>query len=319
MTIRHFTLALLPAAALAAEPTLVKGAGGIEDKRLHATASLSTSVGQATFVQNDNADNPSVGQSLSLGPSYTLTDKLTLGLGWSIGWEYTNPDPPGNTTGRRYSPSDISGSISHSELWSDDVTGLSLSGSLRAIAPTSFESRGANTLTNVSASPKLAKSFGDKLSLTYGLGFTKYFPLTEAKGSTGTKVDDDGIPLCLDSEREGGGCQGGLNTNFTISNTIGASYTFTDKLSGSLSLGLAHGWKIAPEGVSWTEQRRLDSTSGSLEVSYTIDETYSISGGISSGQPALDERGSRPRFPLFDFETPANGFTTFGVTLSGKI
>ena len=84
-----------------------------------------------------------------------------------------------------------------------------------------------------------------------------------------------------------------------------------------VGIAIRQRFRDAPEGGSWTRQHS-ESTEGSLSVSYALNDTYNVSGGISSGQPALDDRGSRPRFPLFDFESPANGFTTFGVTLSGR-
>lgn len=310
MTIRHSTLALLlPTVALAAEPTLLKSAGGIEEKRLHATASLSTSVGQATFVAHDDADNPTVAQSLSLGPSYSLTDKLTLGLGWSLGWEYTHPD---NDTGRPYSPSDISGSISHSDIWSSEGLGLRLSGSLRAIAPTSFESRFARTVTNLTGSLNLSRAFlGDRLTLSYGPSVTKYLATRDTRPDVNCRFTPQG--------QAAEPCETpGMNNNFAHGHSLGVGYKFTDKLSGSLGITIRQRFKNATEGGSWTRQHS-ESTDGSLGVSYTLSETYSVSGGISSGQPALDGRSSRPRFPFADFETPANGYTTFGVTLSGRI
>jgi hypothetical protein len=323
MTLLRAAFSLLaPAVALAQGAVAATTAS--EEERLHASVSLSNTVGIATFVADDHADNPYFAQSLSIGPSYQLADKQTLGLGWSLGYEYTSPD---NETGRRYSPSDIGASLSHSELWSNQPTGLKLSGSLRAIVPTSFESRASNTITNVTASPSLSKSFGERLSLSYTFGFTKYFPTTEYRGTTGSKFDDDGVALCLDSkDRAGSGCMGGLNNNFSISNSLGLSYKFTDKLSGSLGIGLSRAWKLAPNGEvgdsgepSFTRQGGLYQTTGSLSASYAVNETYSVSGGIFTGQPALDSRQSRPRFPLFDFETPANGFTSFGLTVTGKI
>lgn len=313
---RHLIVGLLliPTLASAQVPRtlLEEGQEGFSgERKLRAIVSLSNSLGLATFVADDNADNPYFAQSVSIGPYYRLTDRLSLGLGWSLGWEYTAPD---RQNGRRYSPSDVSGRLSHSRLWGSDPLGLTLSGSLRAIAPTSFESRAANTVTNLTASPSLTKSLGSRLRLSYTFSFTKYLPYRQHRGDDETLYDDDGIPYCFGEE-----CRGGQNRNFSLHNSVGLSYQFTDKLVGLMSFGIAHGWSFAPEGGSWTNQRGLDSTSGSLGLSYAINETYSVSGGISSGQPALDLRGSRPRFPFADFETPANGFTSFGLTLTGKI
>jgi len=324
MSLERCALLLLAPALASAQSAISGVASAPAEEKLHASVSLSNSLGIATFVADDHADNPYFAQSLSIGPSYSLTDKLTFGLGWSLGWEYTAPE---SENGRRYAPSDISGSLSHSELWNDAWSGLKLSGSLRAIAPTSFESRASNTITNLTVSPSLSKSFGERLSLSYTFAFTKFFVATEYKGSTGSQYGDDGIANCLDSEREGSGCQGSsLNNNFSISNSLGLSYKITDKLSGSLGFGLARGWKLAPNGTvgtseegSWTKQGGDYRMTGSLSASYAVNQTYSVSGGIFTGQPALDSRQSRPRFPLFDFETPANGFTSFGLTISGKI
>jgi long-subunit fatty acid transport protein len=329
MTSRQLlAMLVVPLGAGAAEPTISKSDGKV-DQPLHASIALSTIVGEATFVANRDTNDAVVAQSVSLGPSYRLTDHVSVGLGWSLGWEYTTPDgPPGAPVNRRYSPSDISGSISHSDLWSDHRSGLRLSGSIRAIAPTSFESRQNHTITNVTVSPSLSRAFlKDRLTLSYGFGFTKYFPAQATRGFVGCADDPSFLhppgqeQPSTDSQRCGGG---GMNTNFSISNSLGGSYKFTDKLSGSIGIGLSRAWKFTPDGPVGSSGEPgltggLWQTTGDLSMSYAINDTYSVSGGVSSGQPALDSRQSRPRFPLFDFETPANGFTTFGVTLSGRI
>jgi len=305
---------VIPALAQAqplGDPSKLVESSAVPEKRLSAFVALSNSLGLATFVADDKADNPYFAQSVSIGPRYSLAPRLTLGLGWSLGWEYTAPE---RQSGRRYSPSDVSGSISHSELWGSEPLGLKLSGSLTAIAPTSFESRANNTVTNLTASPSLIKSLGDRLRLSYTFSFTKYLPYRQHGGDDQTLYDDDGILLCADDN-----CRSGQNRNFSLRNAVGLSYQFTDKLTGLLRLGISHAWSFAPEGGSWTNQRALDATSGSIGVSYAVNETYTVSGGVSSGQPALDSRGVRPRFPFADFESPANGFTSFGLTITGKI
>ena len=76
-----------------------------------------------------------------------------------------------------------------------------------------------------------------------------------------------------------------------------------------------------------TKQNFMDSTSGAIFYSYDIpDKALGISDyvntnlslSLSSAQPAWTFDGKSLRFPFWDFISPNNNFSSFGVSLGAN-
>lgn len=333
---RIFTFGTLAALNMGAAPSTSVSAEAEAPKKLTTTLSLSNEVGSGTFVENDYSDDPYFGQSLSISPKYQLVDKVSASASWSLGWELTMP---GNSTGRRYTPSDVSLKLSHSSLYRDSrYSGVNLTGSVGAIVPTSYEARFNHTITNLTFTPGLSRAFiGDKLSLSYSFSFTKYLPSAEGKGFSPDPAEqaqsEDDFGNLIVPCREGSSCAvaGGLNNNYGVKNSFSISYAWTEKLSTSISAGISNTFKYevndSPYGdpvlydddVEPRSRGRSDTTSGSVDASYQVNDIFSVSVGAASSQSALEEDRDGLRFPWWDFKSPAKNYSQIYASVSAAL
>lgn len=292
---------------------------------------LTSAVGSGTLVANPYSDNPYVDTALSFRPVFSLDEHQSLSLSWGFSFEYTQPD---NAEGRRYVPEDVSLSYAHRSLWTNEATGLRLGGMARILLPTSYESRFNGTLFNALAGPTLSRSFfGEKLSLSLASRFVKYFPRSPNRGlsrddpRTDTGPAPAGSSFTLPSaycRDEAAFCSGGsLNANYAFHNTVSGSYALNDKLSLSASFGIRNVFKFAvPEEHADPDLPRVgrsDLTVGELSLSWQMLPRLGLSGGVSSTQPALTADNRALRFPLYDFVSPANNFTTWFLSLEATL
>lgn len=294
---------------------------------------LDHTVGQGTFV------NPAyyalATGTLALVPSYAFklrSVKLSASASLSLSWEYSLPD---NLNGRRVDYSDLRFSLAAPVLYKEKWTGITVSPSIGATVPISLSSWNASTLTVLSGTLALARSFS-RFDVGYRFAIARGFhgnPLIAQRASDAT--DAQGNRLCLFRPGETLCTPFGTNTQLSLSNRLEASYQATQKLSVGLGLGLLNAFRypISEEAVDAYTPRTVDSNgalvarqvgrydrlSASLSASYTLTDQLSLSGGVSTDGPPKTKDGQRFRFPFYDFVSPADNLTTFSVTLSALL
>lgn len=294
--------------------------------------SLDHSMGQGTLVAPEYSSY--VAGALVIAPSYgfNVRDfKLSASARASVGWEYTLPD---SATGRRITYSDIRLGLAAPALYKESFTGISVSPSIGLSVPISLESLHASTITVVSANVGLSRAFGN-LSLKYRLGASRGIHGSGQRLESRSNARDpfgNLIFLCRTDEEFCGTT--GNNTAWSLSNSLGADYQVTEKLSVSASLGVSNSWKYAvvdeadeftPKAldsngnpVAHAGMGRGDRLSGSLGVSYAITDRYSVSAGMGTEGPPKTKDNKNFRFPFFDFVSGPDNLTSYSVTFSAN-
>jgi hypothetical protein len=228
--------------------------------------------------------------------------------------------------------------LSARKLYEGPRSKIKIGGSLRAVIPTSYETRYQNTITILSPGVSASRPFefgrpdkeGKKWELVLSLGtsFSKYFQTSIYRGSgpgdtTGCRAgvsNGNSAGSAADSDR----CGGPINANFSFTTSANAGLS-RGRYSLSSTLILINQFRYAAGDSAFTAMNaetrgRNDATWGLLSVGYKINDYLSASAGLSSYQPALDSRYRYPRFPFFDFSgTNANNFTQVFVGVNGTL
>jgi hypothetical protein len=289
------------------------------------SAEASTYVGSGSFYAS-GYHNSYASIALFLRPSYALGTRYKLALRARIyaEEEFTSPDTP---NGRRFYPYDPWVWLSADNLHKFERSKIRIGGAVRTILPLSYESRYENMLFAVGAGPNVNREFefgqvsDDKqkwtLRLTWALMGMKYFHSSPYRGSgpgdtSGCLAPSGGGAAGVtgggggagSAGSEGDHCGGPANTSYAIGNSL-LGILGHAKWSLMMSLYLANTVKYAfPADVMTADNGALtgrsDTSWGIVALSYELRPHISLSGGISSLQPALDSRYRYPRFPFWD-------------------
>ncbi|HET6283616.1 MAG TPA: hypothetical protein VFH73_21860 [Polyangia bacterium] len=314
-----------------------------QDKFAGSFVDLTSYVGSGTFYVSDYR-NPYVSTALFIRPTYKLGTKYELSLNARVYLEeeFTQPDNP---TGRRFSPLDSWVWLSARNLYTAPRSKIRISGVLRGLLPTSYESLYANTITVLTAGLSASRAFefgrpdkeGKKWELALSLGstFGKYLQTSIYRGNgpgdtSGCRAGQS-LPAggtALGGEISGAAsdrCGGPLNTNFAVTSSANVGLSRGRYSLGGTLLLINQFRYAAPDNDALTaayanHRGRSDATWGIISVGYKINDHLSASAGLSSYQPALDSRYQYPRFPFFDFSgTNANNFTQVFVGVNGTL
>ncbi|HEX3695889.1 MAG TPA: hypothetical protein VH374_10905 [Polyangia bacterium] len=300
--------------------------------------------GSGSFYTSGYSD-PYVATAFYVRPTIKLGTKRELTV-WGRGYleyEYTKPDNP---NGRRYNPLDTWLGLSARNLYTEAHSKIRLAGLVRAILPTSFESRFQHMVVGLSAGLSVNRLFqfgtpdpaGKKWELAVSLGsaFTKFIQTSKYRGafagdSTGclaSNLNTSGGLVGAGSEGSAASstdhCGGPLNTNFGFTSSLGAALIRRRVSLGVTMIVINQFAYAVPEdqfaATATINRGRSDFTWGLISLGYDITDHLGVSLGLSSYQPALDSTYNHPRFPFFDFSGPnANNFTQAFVGVSGTI
>jgi hypothetical protein len=305
-------------------------------------AELSTYVGSGSFYTSGYRD-PYVSNALNLRPMLMLNEKYKLNLNARIyiEEEYTTPD---TSNARRFYPLDSWLVLHAKNLYTAPRAKITFGGSLRATAPTSYESRYAHLITNLSVGAGATRPFefgrpdaqGKRWNLILSLSgaATKSLRTSETRGNF--PGDTTGCRLAGPAGYNGGGggapdtdrCGGPLNTSYTFT-TAGTAILTRGKWSFTTMLVVINDFKYEIDPVttalivSQTNQvprGRNDWTWGIVSVGYDLTEHLGLAVGVASYQPALDSRYQHVRFPFFDFNGGnANNYTQAFLSVTGTL
>jgi hypothetical protein len=302
-------------------------------------AEVDTYVGSGSFYTSGYRD-PYVANSFYLRPTFQLGTRynLTVNARVYVEKEYTLPDNP---NARSWTPYDSWLFLTAKNLYTMPRAKVKFSGTLRAVFPTSFESRYAHLVTALGAHGVASRGWelgrpdaqGKRWQLiaTLGTGVTKAIRTSALRGEfpgdtsgcrTAGPTGYAGAAGAADTDR----CGGPLSMSWGVS-TSGTIALSRGRYSLSTTLIVINEFKysIDPQTAEMIVQNtntnvvtgRSDITWGLIALGYDLTDHFSLSLGIASMQPALDSRYRYLRFPFFDFSGPnANNFTQvfFGVT-----
>ena len=287
-----------------------------------ASASLTGSVGQGTFVADDYARNEFGAYSVGLGVGYSFKDSTLLSLGWGFNQELTQSDL--TTKNQQVIVNDLTLSARR-RLFTIPGINTQFIVRPRLTFPTSLISR-AQTLN-------LAATLG--LQLLYP---SKYVMVSLAsslrknwhRSTTSTVSNGDGLPVIQPRNADeisvsGGYSTGNRNPSASLSSSLAVILLPTTHLYVSVSYSLINVWSYpTPEdeftaGNAQAGTGRLDLGGGGIEVGYQFSPVknipgtpiFSIAAGVSTFSQPKSADGQRFRFPFFDFDGPASNRTTF--------
>ena len=303
---------------------------------VHATASLTSSLGSGTFVISPN--NPTFEQTLTLNPLFSW-DAWTVLVNQRIGLEWTNSE---NTTyARQLDLSDTVVGVRWSGLRLPEQ-GMMLLISAGYQVPISMQSRWVGSLGTPTLGARGIWNINSINLSSYaavGAGYSILSPGLAAayQRSVPAKPYADRVfgtttpATCNprnDTELTNYGClQGGLPTEFRWNATMGTNWSFGD---GAFALGMDLGYNqgfsafIGPDdeftaGNAVPGLVPRQSTSGNLSLSWIPQQWLYVTGGFFSMQPAFTADGKWLRFPLWDFVSPYSNFSSIYLDLTVAI
>ena len=330
---RAFAKISLALIALMATPALSQvqlqqqaaGDNVVERMPVHAWIGLTNSVGSGTFATKAFF-NPTVQTQLSLTP-------MIMWKGWqllvnqSIGFEWTDAD--GNTNPHQLELSDTSIGLRNLALLRFPDAKLSLWPSVGYAVPISLASRNAGSLGTFTAGLRANWAGLSDYGLTIFGGVNGGYTALNGNnsGSQGQEVKPIGdITPVTCNTRNGSeiGNYACLDGNLPSVSRWGASvgawwfYLLDGNLGFSANFGYNQSFSVA---TGKDDDLKAEHAFAGLvprqNMSSDISATYMpvgwlwLSLGASTAQPFLSADGNRMRFPIWDFESASNNFSSF--------
>lgn len=307
------------------------------------TLDITSYVGSGSFYSSGYHD-PYVATAFYLKPVFNLGTKRDLSIYARayLELEYTKEDNP---EARRENPLDSWLVLNARNLYTEARSKVRLGGALRAILPTSYESRYQHMVVGLSAGLNANRSFefgqpdpaGKKWRVGVSLGETasKFIQTSKYRGDYPGDTTNCRVSGNVSSGQVGAGtdvgapagsdhCGGPLNPNYSFTSSVNATLT-RRRVSLSMTLIVINQFQYSvpadqASALHGVATGRTDVTWGLISLGYDLTDHLSIAVGLSSYQPALDSTYSHLRFPFFDFSGPnANNFTQAFAGVSGTI
>jgi hypothetical protein len=290
----------------------------------HFDITLSTSAGSGFF---SNPWNPTFGNSLNLNPSWDLSKNWRLSLSQDAEIEWTDGD--GVAFARQPGIADTVLGLSYSgkQLREKGFT-WGVTTSYRA--PVSLSSRNVGSLGAIGLrlNTKFAHNDSGIGLRLFGLGglsiinpeLSQRYADVEASPYVDRTYGSITPRSCItrgDNDLAGFAC----GTIPRIGNyRVGVGFDWQPKDSPwsagiDLSFGQAFSYYNSPNDALKAENAvagigSRESTSGDIHVGYSVTDWLSLSLGAASSQPLMNAAYTAPRFPLWDFVTPYNNFSS---------
>lgn len=296
---------------------------GTDDNAFLLNASLSTFVGQGTFVQGEGG-NSSVVSQLTLSPSYRI-GRISLFARQTVSWEWTDPDNP---SGRQFDALDTSLGILVPFSIKTIDTRVQLVSGIRL--PVSYASRAQGLYGGLFVGATAVYRTPLKgLQLVLGLAgqVNGSAESLRADGADSTFDDRTLGPINVTScyaragEDQAAAC-GAIPSIAQLSGRLALTYLVGDF---SFVIGLSVISQIqgdlGPDDELTAEAARTGVnattfTSGTVSANYVATRWLIIGLGISSFQPIQTADGQGVRFPFWNFSGENNNFSSIFLATS---
>lgn len=334
-----------------------------DGKKWSVGARVSSSVGQGTFVNVAN-DNPYYDPSCTdpivqgcVGDARSAYDRASLSFGVNAGYRLDDFNFGTSISARKsltrggstQRPRDMRigdlGLSAGYKGYTFESIGVSISPGISASLPTSLSSQFATRVLGTNLSVGISRTFLDRLNLSLGVGVGKDFHRSTIPGFNEAKWDEEDEFEFLDGNRpesivyrSGENVRGivfvdGVNTEWSLSTSLSASFALYKKLSFAASYNFGTYWTYAvsredhplygdvdPEIEGFNDGRGVgQSVSTSVGLSYPIelgDFGLNLSAGIGTGTAPKTDDNRSFKFPFWNFSgAAANGSALrFGIS-----
>jgi len=284
---------------------------------------LESTVGQGTFVADENARNSLVVWGASIAPGYRPTDELMLSVYAKVIQEVTDSDV--DTQRQQLQLLDVNLRSDYA-LGTIPVAEIKTAVGLWLYLPTSRVSQFESLNLGAAARLVMQRELGEHFALDYLGIFRKNFheyesPVVDASQSSPPPV----------FARRGGGedLAGSLvavginNVSFYVYNLLALSWIPNKTWYVLIGYGMYNQFTYAsferdalssPYAEAGRGQR--DTTLGVIEVGYALDKRFGFSAGITTVSTPKSEDNQSFRFPFYDFEGSARNFSLFYVDMT---
>lgn len=308
-------------------------------------ASLYTNLGVGTFVANQHARNPYVGQTLMVEPAYVVRFAPSFAVRLSarqfLDWEFTKAD---NNSGRQFNYTDtlLGGSAL---LYKIPTAEVMLWGAFRMPVPISRQSQAATLITAVQPSVGASRSFDFavtdawhmSLNVRYDFGMRKNFHRSTVPGfanSNDPSKNTSGAvglaPTVLarsdDPVIDGTLFRGGANTDFSMFNSAQVAFTPHELVTLSLWLQITNGFRYpisGPDefvaGNARAGAGRVDEMRTNIDVTFNVLPYFFVSTGVFTVQPPFTPDNRSLNNPVINTDSAASNLSQFYVALTGMI
>lgn len=310
-----------------------------EDRDWSVSGSLRMRVGQGTFVSvandteyADEIDDGSgafnrVSLGVGISPTYRLGDYTLAGeIGFS---QYLSA---GGGSIRPYEGrfQDIELSASHEEGYTFDSIGVTLSPSANVTLPASKASRATTLITGTSLSLGVSKTFFDTLTLSYGLSGSRNFHQYTSPVVNIDEIGEENALYRVDGTEaiEPGRFMmpGRLNTQWGLSHSLSAMAMFGGKVMAMVNYSLMNSWSYAAGGYDdeFSSQYQCKTrcsgqmAMGMINVNYILNETVSLSMGLSNAQSPKTSDQRSYNFPFWNFSGAASNSSSISMGIMGS-
>ena len=306
-------------------------------------ASLSTRIGQGTFVtlENEGQNDAEFG-----GDSSNAYDRVNMNLGASFSYAFldqfiatTNIGvsqwlTAGGGVNDAYETriSDLSFDI----FWfgkSIEKTRTNFSVDVGGSFPTSRFSRAATVIFDPFAAFIIRQPLLGKMFFVGSFVVSKTFHRkTSPVADLNSNRIDDANPLFRANGAEDLGdglvAIGGRNTEYAIAPTIGFNFIVLPKMTASVRYRYARFWTYAIDDIQDCENDPRcglygdsgrgvgDQVSGSIGVNYQLSKHFFLNGSLSSAQSPKTADNSSFRFPFWNFEGAASNNSAINLGLT---
>lgn len=335
---RLISAALVAVGLLSAGPALSQAQllqqGTNKDKAppmpVHAWIGTTQSVGSGTFVTGKGTFNPTVQSSLSITP-FIRWEGWQILVSQNIGIEWTQSDS--TTTPNQLQLSDTTIGVRNLSALRLEEAALSFWPAVTYAVPISLGSRQQGSLGTFNGSFRGNYGGLSDLGLTiFGTVNAGYnitvpslagsFNNNDAKSLQDNRLGNVTPNLCFvrnAEELNNYVCNDGqLPSLARFGANIGAwwYYLLDGNLGFSASFGFSQSYSFfrpddentSPNALSGWIPRQ--STSSDLSSTWVAMPWLWLTAGVSSQQPVFMENGTTPRFPVWDFVSPSNNFSS---------
>lgn len=276
-------------------------------------ANLTTFVGQGVFATGKGRSGTVLSQ-MSLSPSMSVGPVL-LFASQAVQLEYTDPD---NRTGRRVAVFDTTFGAQYPMKLEAINTRLALSGGIRL--PTSWQSRAQGSLGGVfGGATALWKTPVTGLLVVVGLRGQLNTSLKSLRATgevDGPSFEQEAVNCLSRSGEDPSDACGPIPNVANLSGQLQVSYT-VKKFTASVGVGVQSFVSAysGPDDEFTAANARSGVnasvfSSGTVQVTYPATDHIILSGGLSSFQPIQTADGKSMRFPLWNFNGVANGYSS---------
>ncbi len=308
-----------------------------DDKPWTIGGSARMSVGQGTFAQVSN-DTQWAGE-VDDGSGAFNRVSMNFGLNTSYRWEdFSFSGSTSVSQGLTAGGSPIAnapyetrmGNIRLGAGWSGyefEDLGISVRPSISASLPSSATSRAQTLILGTSASVGLSKTFFNNLTLSYSLGGSRSFFRYTSPVLQTERVGEENVLIRMDGAEAvepGRFAIGRVNTPWGMSNNLSASFRL-GRVGANVSYTYTRRWSYA-----WTEEDDFtsdiqcvgrcvgDGMSGAIGLSYRLNDTRSLSGGLNTGGTPKTADQQSFNFPFWNFNGASANRSSIALGLSGS-